>query len=301
VGETEAADELQRLGEAPSHPATRRFTTLGCGIHSLECTSGAGMRALAHHDWAHYRELLSVLISTELRTRYHGTVLGVLWSLANPVAFTIALYVAVRVVLRVEIENYPLFLLAGMFPWQWFSNSINTASRLFIGNAPLIKKLPIPKTALCVASVLAEMLHFLVTIPLLAGLAWIATGRVPTSTWWFGVPVLLLVQVVFTVSLVLAISTASAFLRDLEPLLRVATMLLFYLTPILFPMSMVPAEFSWMLIVNPVTPFIICWRELMLEGTLNPYLGVALVHTAIAVALASLVYHRTGWRVPEVV
>jgi lipopolysaccharide transport system permease protein len=259
------------------------------------------MRTLAHSNWAHYWDLLSVLISTELRSRYHGTVLGVLWSLANPIAFTIALYVAVRMILRVEIENYPLFLLAGMFPWQWFSNSINTASRLFIGNAPLIKKLPMPRTALCVASVLAEMLHFLVTIPLLVGLAWIGTETIPTAIWWLGVPVLLCVQAVFTTALVLAIATTSSFLRDLEPLLRVATLLLFYLTPILFPVSMVPPEFSWMLIVNPVAPFIICWRELMLEGTLSPYLAVALVHTAITVALASLVYQRTGWRVPEVI
>src|SRR5262245_34686661 len=105
-------------------------------------------------------DVISVLLSKEVQLRYRGTVLGILWSLANPLAFTAVLYLAFRRVLQVSIENYPLFILSALFPWQCLSNSIGTAPMLFISNSSLIKKLPFNKAALAVAVVLNDMIHF---------------------------------------------------------------------------------------------------------------------------------------------
>jgi lipopolysaccharide transport system permease protein len=105
-------------------------------------------------------DVISVLLSKEIKLRYRGTILGILWSLANPLAFTAVLYIAFRRVLQVSIENYPLFIRSALFPWQWLANSIGSAPMLFISNSSLIKKLPFNKAALAVAVVLNDMIHF---------------------------------------------------------------------------------------------------------------------------------------------
>src|ERR1043166_5473591 len=113
---------------------------------------------------AYLGDVISVLLTKEIKLRYRGTIFGILWSLANPLALTLVFYVAFRRVLRIDIENYPLFILAALFPWQWLSNSVTAATVLFSWNAPLIKKLPFPKVALCVSTVLIDMIHFSITI-----------------------------------------------------------------------------------------------------------------------------------------
>ena len=125
------------------------------------------------------------------RLRYRGTALGILWSLANPLAFTAVLYIAFRRVLQVNIENYPLFILSALFPWQWLSNSVGSASMLFISNSALIKRLPFNKAALAVALVLNDMIHFCITIPLFAVFLFISADRGPSLNWLVGIPILL--------------------------------------------------------------------------------------------------------------
>jgi lipopolysaccharide transport system permease protein len=246
-------------------------------------------------------ELVAALVARELKLRYRGTALGIVWSLANPLAFCLVLYLAVRHVMRVEIEDYPLFLLSALFPWQWLSSSVNSASTLFTSNVSVIKKLPLPRLSLCLSSVLAETIHFGVTIPVFGALLWIAHGTPPPLVWLAGVPLLVLIQTVTTVSLVLAIATANVFLRDLEQLVRVLLLLVFYVTPILYPLSMVPADLHWLVALNPVGPLVVAWRALLLDGTLSPWIAIAAVHAVWLSAVAFLVHHRAGWRVPEAV
>ena len=128
-------------------------------------------------DIKYLGDLVSVFLSKEIKLRYRGTLLGVVWSLANPLAFALVLYIAFRQVLRIEIENYPLFILSALFPWQWISNSIGAGPMLFISNASLIKRLPFPRVALAAAVVLNDMIHFMITIPLFIALQDISNGE----------------------------------------------------------------------------------------------------------------------------
>ena len=145
-------------------------------------------------------DVISVLLSKEIKMRYRGTVLGILWSLANPLAFTAVLYIAFRRVLQVNIENYPLFILSALFPWQWLSNSVGSAPMLFISNGALIKRLPFNKAALAVALVLNDMIHFCITIPLFAVFLFISGDHGPSLNWLVGIPLLLVTQNVTDVS-----------------------------------------------------------------------------------------------------
>ena len=199
-------------------------------------------------------DVISVLLSKEIKLRYRGTILGIVWSMATPLAFAAVLYIAFRRVLQVNIDNYPLFILSALFPWQWLSNSIGSAPMLFISNASLIKKLPFNKAALAVALVLNDMIHFCITIPLFAMLLFISADHGPDFSWLVGVPLLLMVQGSLTLAIVVVIATLNAFLRDLDQLVRVFLLLLFYVTPVLYPVSMVPKNLEWLLLANPFSP-----------------------------------------------
>jgi len=246
-------------------------------------------------------DLISVLLAKEIKLRYRGTLLGVFWSLANPLAFTLVLYVAFKQVFRVAIDNYPLFILSALFPWQWLSNSVGAAPMLFITNASLIKRLPFPKVTLALAVVLNDMIHFGVTIPLFAGLLWISAERAPGWSWVLGVPILLFAQVSLTAAVVVLVGIANAFFRDLDQLIRVLLLLLFYVTPVLYSASMVPHHLEWLLLLNPFAPIMISWRSLLIDNSLSPYIAAALFHAGLALAVSWLVYRKAEWRLAELV
>jgi lipopolysaccharide transport system permease protein len=246
-------------------------------------------------------DVISVLLSKEIKLRYRGTILGILWSLANPLAFTAVLYIAFRRVLQINIENYPLFILSALFPWQCLSNSIGSAPMLFISNSSLIKKLPFNKAALAIAVVLNDMIHFCITIPLFAVLLFISRDYGPALNWLVGVPVLLIAQASLTLAIVIVIATLNAFLRDLDQLVRVFLLLLFYVTPVLYPVSMVPKNLEWLLLVNPFSPLIISWRALLVDNLLSPYIVVATAYAIMSLLIAFPVFRRTEWKLAELV
>ncbi|MFQ5699086.1 MAG: ABC transporter permease [Myxococcota bacterium] len=250
---------------------------------------------------AHAWDLIHLLVRKELKLRYRGTTLGLLWSLANPLAFAFVLQVAFKRVFRVDIENYAVFILSGLFPWQWFSNSMGAGSTVFIFNAALIKKLPFPRFSLCAATVLGDLTHFVVTLPLLGALILVTEGRLNGTVWAIGVPLLLLIQMVQTTALVTLVATVNAYLRDLEHLVQVLLLLLFYVSPILYPTSMVPPSLHWMLYLNPISPLMISWRSLIVDGQLSLYLPIAAAHALLAVVVALFFYRRLEGRLAEVV
>ena len=84
----------------------------------------------------HFIDIVIVLLQKDLKVRYKNSILGYLWSVAHPLAFAVVFYVAFKVIVKIPVENYALFLICGLFPWQWFANSVNAAPMIFLGNAP---------------------------------------------------------------------------------------------------------------------------------------------------------------------
>jgi len=258
-------------------------------------------RASLVHRLRQRVDLVRVLVSKELELRYRGTSLGVLWSLANPLAFAIVLHIAFREVYRVPIERYPVFILSALFPWQWLTTSINAAPLLFFTNAPLLKKLRFSPSSLCAAVVLGDLVHFLATLPVLLLLVLITGGEGLSPAWLTGFPLLVVIQAALTLGVVLLLASANVFFRDLDQLVRVALSLLFYLTPVVYPADMLPAGLRFTLYLNPFAPLMVAWRTLVLEGALSPWILVAIVHAAILLGAGLRVYRRRARLVPELV
>jgi lipopolysaccharide transport system permease protein len=149
--------------------------------------------------------------------------------------------------------------------------------------------------------VLNDIIHFAITIPLFGVLLLLSSPHAPSVNWLLGVPVLMASQVCLTVGVVMVIATLNAFLRDLEQLVRVLLLLLFYVTPVLYPVSMVPDGLEWLLWLNPFSPLIISWRALLVDNLLSPYMFLAVVHAVLAMLVAVPIYINTEWKLAEVI
>jgi len=236
-------------------------------------------------------DLLRLLVKKEITLRYKRTYLGFLWSLLNPLLTALVLFIAFSIFMRFEIENFTLFLLAALFPWTWFSASVNLSSSVLTGNVSLIKKVIFPKHFLLLATVIAQMVNFIFSLPILIGLAYYYESA-PTLNWLIGVPILLVVQFAVIYGLVLIISMANAFFRDLEYIINVLISLLFWMTPIIYPLEAVPEEYRVILVMNPVTYLMQAWRDLFFNNMLNWHNIFISMITAAVVLLAGLVIFK---------
>lgn len=249
----------------------------------------------------HSFDVIAVLLAKELKVRYKGTALGYAWSVAYPLALALVYHWAFKLVMRIEVENYALFLVIGLFPWQWFQNSVIGGNAFFLANGSLIKKVSFPRSLLVLTGVLNDLVHFLASLPvILAFLLW--SGSAPKLSWLWQVPVVLLIQFGVTYGMALAVATINLVLRDLERLLGIATSLWLYLTPVLYPFDLVPESYRWTFWLNPMTLIVQSWRDVLTQGVLDPTVAAGAAAWACAILLAGqLIYASLERRFAELV
>lgn len=248
----------------------------------------------------HLRDLFLVLTAKELKVRYKGSWLGYLWSVANPLAFALIYVLAFGVVMRVDIPRYPLFLIAGLFPWHWLAHTLSAAPTIFLANAPLVKKVRFPRQMLVAATVLNGGLHLLLSVPVIAAcLLWSGLGL--SWTWLVGLPLLLGAQFLLVYGAALAVASVNLFFRDLDRLTGLLVTFLFFLTPIAYSIDMVPEPYRGLVPLNPVAPLMLAWQELFLRGVLAwPLVGLSVAYGLAVCGLGSLAYRRLAPRFAEV-
>ncbi len=250
---------------------------------------------------SHYLDLIIVLFLKEMKVRYKSTSLGYLWSILHPLSFAFVFFIAFKVVMRIQMEHYTLFLITGLFPWQWFANSVSTAPMTFLGNASIIKKVNFPRNILPFAAVLQDMAHFLFSLPVIV-VFMLFYGKSPGLSWLYGIPLLLAIQFLITYGMALIVSSVNLFFRDLERLTGIALTLLFYFTPVVYAESMVPEKYRSLIYLNPLASLMINWRNLLLNGALDPrHLTVSIVYGLVIFGLGSAVYKKLSWKFGEVI
>lgn len=245
-------------------------------------------------------DLISVITEKELKVRYKSSVLGYLWSIANPLLFALIYYFIFKLVMRVQIPNYTVFLITGLFPWQWFSSSTSNSLFAFISNAQIIKKTVFPRSVIPLSNVMMEFLHFLCTIPVIIVFLLIY-GMRPHIDWIWGIPLIALAQMTFTFGLSLMLSTLNLFFRDLERFITLGLMLMFYCTPILYSIDLIPENYRAFVEGNPLSLLIICWRDLFMNGKFD-FLNIAELYMyAFAMMLVGgWVFNKLKYRFAEI-
>lgn len=248
----------------------------------------------------HYIDLITVLTQKEIKVRYKSSLFGYLWSIGHPLAFAFVFFIAFKVVMKIQMEDYALFLIAGLFPWQWFANSVNASPMVFWGNASIIKKVNFPRNIIPLTTVLQDAIHFVLSIPVIVLFMFIY-HKSPSISWLYGIPLLLGIQFLMTYGISLIVSSINLFFRDLERLTGIFITLLFYFTPIIYPETMIPERYKDLINLNPLAPLMISWRNLFLNGMLEPVsLMVSLVYSIFAFMTGYLVYKKLSWKFAEV-
>ena len=213
-----------------------------------------------------YRGLIQSLVVRELKARYRGSTLGFFWSFINPLLLLLIYSFVFNVVLAgfrpIDVEPYALFMFCGLLPWTWFSSSLLEASGVLISGGNLIKKVLFPAEVLPIVTVLANMVHFSLGLPIVAGfLIYYARPLQLLELVWF--PVVVLVQLLLTLGLALIVSALTVHFRDLKDILSNLMTFWFFATPIIYPISMAPAGAKPYLDLNPFAHLAISYQEIL--------------------------------------
>jgi lipopolysaccharide transport system permease protein len=241
-----------------------------------------------------YRALIFALVTRHVRSRYRGSVLGFVWSFLNPLCL-IAVYTLVfRNYIRFETEDsYPLFLLTGLLPWIWFNSGIIEATASISSGGNLITKAMFPPQILPTVSALTNLVNYLFALPvLLIFLLW--NGKFPGAAI-ATLPLLILIELIFILGLSYLFSALNVFYRDVQHVLGNLFSLLFFLTPVIYPLSTVPEKHrKLMLFLNPLSYLMEMYRGAVLENRfpqLFPLLWVTFVAVFVFL-IGNLVFNR---------
>jgi len=255
------------------------------------------------------RGLVAVLVERELKARYRGTLLGYLWSLVNPLLLIAVYTVVFTMVIPARIPSpvpYPLFLFAGVLPWLFATGSLLDSAVVLADNGPLLKKVVCPPEVFPAVSVCSHLVHHLLALPVLVAvmLAFTVAGKT-TFPWTIVLlPLPLALWVATAGGLALAVAALAVHFRDLKDLLHNLLNLLFFMSPIIYTPELVPEGLLRQIVLaNPVTPLVIVYRGVAVEGRVPPapYWGWAIVVAAVSWALGAFVFSRLRDSIAETV
>jgi ABC-type polysaccharide/polyol phosphate export permease len=163
-------------------------------------------------------------------------------------------------ILRVQEENYLIFLIVGIIPWTFFTNIINYGVTAVLRNANIIKKVYFPREILPISVVTSGLVNFLISCFII--LIFVLISGVGLSWHLLLLPIVILVQYVFSLGLVFILSAIEVYIRDVEYIMNFVVMMLFYVTPIVYSISLIPNKYQWILYLNPMTTIINSYRDI---------------------------------------
>ena len=236
-----------------------------------------------------YKSLLYELVTRDIKVRYRRSVLGVLWTLLNPILMMIIMTIVFSQLFRFEIENFPIYLFCGNIMFTFMITATNDALQSILGGASLIKKVYIPKYIFPVSKVLSAVVNlFFSYIAML--LVMIITGVRFHATMLL-TPLVALYATLFSIGLGLILATIMVFFRDIAHLYSVFTTAWMYLTPIFYPESLLEDKSPLFLLLNPMYHYIKYMRDITLYQTIPSFaenmicLGVGLITLVIGMAV----------------
>lgn len=239
-----------------------------------------------------FQPLLSELVARDVKIKYRRSVLGVLWTLLNPLCMMIILSVVFSNIFKFDIENFPLYVLSGQVIFNFFNDATTSSMTAIINNAALLKKIYVPKYLFVLARIFSSFINLMATFTalLLVMIAVRAELHWTLFLSWFP----LLMVVVFSLGVGMLLAALTVRFRDIMHLYSVFTTGLMYLTPVIYPMSMLPDRIRVIVLMNPLTNYLEMFRDLAFYNTL-PSLGalaIGIMEGAAAVVLGIYVFYK---------
>lgn len=249
--------------------------------------------------WWGYRDLVRNLVAKEIKVRYQGAILGFAWSLMNPLMITLMYLIVFTYVFPSPTPHFALYMVTGLVHWTLFSNLIMQASELLTGNSELLKKIYFPRLLVPFSNLLVNLvlwsmalLIFLLLYPVLGGAA----------HWALLVyPFYLILFVGFCFGLMLTVCVLYVDYRDLKHIIEVFIQLLFWSTPIVYSLTMLPPKARDLLLLSPLAEFVVIFHDIFWGGTVPGYRITLLFvfWTVASLALGMFLFQRRGARLIE--
>jgi lipopolysaccharide transport system permease protein len=227
-----------------------------------------------------FRDLAVELFWTFLKLRHVGSVLGFIWTLVNPLLYILTYWIVFSLIIRMGLENYPLFLIPGYLAWSFTFNSIITSSDSILQSKELITKIAFPNEIIVLTNIAVGLVDFLISLIIFIFI--IVIFYSPISFYYLFVIPLLLIQILFTIGICMIVSCISVYFKDVPKLILVFGNIIFFLTPIFYPLSFIPSRFRNIILINPIAQIITIYHDLIYYKQ-SP--DVILVVVSVAVSL----------------
>lgn len=209
-----------------------------------------------------YRTMIISLIRRDLRGRYKGSALGFAWTFLNPLLQLGVYTVVFSIIMRAGIEDYYLFLFVALIPWLFFSTSVSAGASCVMAQKEMVKKIYFPREVLPIAHVTCQLVNMLLSFVVVFAVLLLSGKGISLQALLY-LPIVIVAEYFLAISITMIVSAVTVYLRDLEHVLVILTMAWQFLTPVMYSIDMVPEELRSIFNINPMTPIIVAYRDIL--------------------------------------
>lgn len=239
-----------------------------------------------------YREFLKTNVKKDIRGKYKGSFLGVLWSFINPLLMTLVYAIVFPFILKSGPEHYTTFIVIAILPWNWFTTVISQGTFCIVGNADIIKKVYFPREILPLSSATSGLVNYIISVPII--LIFLLVSGIGFSWNILWLPLIALTQYLLTIGIILITSAINVYIRDAEYIINFFITMLFYATPVLYVTTLFPEKYRWILYLNPMTTIINSYRDIFYYQRIPDmqFLLPVLLSSLLLVLLGMIVFRK---------
>ena len=238
-----------------------------------------------------YRELLKSNIKKEIRGKYKGSFLGVLWSFVNPLLMTLVYAIVFPFILRAGPEHYVTYIVVGILPWNFFTTVISQGTFTILGNAGIIKKVYFPREILPISVATSGLVNFLISLPII--FIFLLFSGIGYSWNIFILPLIIIVQYILSLAIIFITCSINVYFRDAEYIINFLIQMLFYATPIIYSSDLFGRK-AWILKLNPMTTIINSYRDVLYSKTTPDFafLFLVFIFSILLLIIGILVFRK---------
>lgn len=250
-----------------------------------------------------YRELLYALIVRDIKIRYKQSVLGMLWAVLQPLSLMIIFTLVFSRFARIPTNGipYPVFSYCALLPWTFFATSLSFAIPSLVNNISLVTKIYFPREVFPIAAVAACFFDFIIASLVFVGM--MIYYKVALTAALVFLPVVIVIQITLTLGIAFLASAVNVFFRDIRYIVPLAVQIWMFLSPVIYPLNMVPEKYRGLYVLNPMAVLLESYRSIVLDGTLPPVnlLGMAAIVSATLFMVSYTIFKNLEMRFADLI